>query len=173
MNIIVGKITEDSKDRAYMLFSVKEQKRRIMTREAVREALIKGEKILGFELNCNTYGRYNLRKSKSYIWKNMPELNGKGQPETDADGAVEIFIGTNGFKEVKVYVTVNSNGDIRIYSRDNFISRIEKAGDTVIGAGLQDTEDSKELNLYIKNMLTDTWMEQLGFKRDEDFNWTK
>lgn len=171
MNIIIGKIAEDGKDRAYMLYSVEEQKRMIITRDAVKNAMIDGMKIVGFELRQNYYGAYGLHKTKSYIWKKMPELNGKGKAKTEADEAVEIFIGTNGFKEVKVYVTINASGIIRVYSKDNFIRRMETDEYTIIGAAIKLDSDQKEIRQDIKNMLTDTWMERLGFERNAEFNW--
>ena len=169
MYFITGSIYENGKLAAYGLYNVKEKKAIIMSKRSVKESVLAGEEVVGFVRYENTInGLGYVRKHRGYMWKNLPELNGKGVPEQEEYIHNKVLIGTNGFKEVRQFVTVNSIGEIKVYSAKDF--KEELKNDRITGAVL--AEDGRILS-KVRNEISDQWLKDSGFKRDDDLVWIK
>jgi len=168
MYIITGKITENKRDRAYTVFGIKEQKSGLLTRQEVKKMMISGEEVLGLNVNLNFNDGYNVHKNRSFLWKRIPEINGKCEPEDPKDKETQILVGTNGFKEARHFITVNSLGEIKVYSLDEVRQEIDKGH--IVGAV---NTANKKVIIQIKNELSDEWLQNLGYVKDKNSNWQK
>lgn len=169
MYIITGKITENGRDRAYTVYGIKEQRACFMSRKDVKSMLIRDEKFYGLEMNVNAYGNDNIHKTKTSIfWSRIPEMNGKCEPENPKDKDLKVLIGTNGYKEVRHFITANTLGQVFIYNKEEIQEEIRKGN--IIGAI---NADDGRVIVYIKNELSDKWVANLGYERDENSMWRK
>ena len=167
MYVITGKILEDSKVVAYGVYDTDRKKAMIMAKEQVNNIVAHGITVIGFECVYTTArGSYFVRKSKNFMWRELPELNGKGEP---LDKEKEILLGVNGYKEMKSYVTVNSLGGVRVYSKDEIIDKLSN-DNNIIGAVL--ASDNRIIPM-IKNTINDIWLIDCGFERGEGLYWQR
>lgn len=169
MYIVLGKITENGRDKAYTVYGINEQKACFLPRKEVKNMLINEKKFYGLEMNLNAYGNDNVHKTKTSIfWNRIPEMNGKCEPEDPKDKDLKVVLGTNGYKEVRHFITANTLGQITIYNKEEIQEEIRK--NNIIGA--INAEDGRVL-VYIKNELSDKWVENLGYEKDKDAMWHK
>lgn len=168
MYIVVGKITENRRDKAYAVFGIREKKVCIITRKEVKRMLNADYDFFGMELRVNNNCGYNIHKNRSYYWKRIPEITGKGEPEKEEDKDIKILIGTNGYKEVRHYIVVSPAGKIELLTKEAIKQEIKK--DNIIGATY--SEDDRIL-AYINNEISDEWLEELGYEKDEEMMWHK
>lgn len=169
MYFITGSIYENGKLAAYGLYNVEKKKAVIMSKKSVKKIVMAGEEVVGFiKYDNNITGLPYVRKHRGYMWKNLPELNGKGKPEQEEYLHNKVLIGTNGFKEVRQFVTVNSTGEVMVYGLEDF--KEELRGNRITGAVL--AEDGRILS-RARNEISDKWLKDSGFKRDDNLIWKK
>lgn len=169
MYFITGKITENEKELAYGLYDTNTQRAMIMSKKATRQLVSAENEVLGFERFFNvSQGKVYVRKNKEFMWKGLPELNGKGEPENVEDKKMQVLIGSNGFKEVKSYITVNSVGEVRIYTKADMKKELIEGN--IIGAALASNE---QVMTYVNEEISDEWILKLGYKRNEIGLWAK
>lgn len=169
MYFITGRIVENGKLTAYGLYDLNERKATLMSKKSIKNLVVAGREVVGFERYENTFtGLAYARKNRGYMWKNLPDLNGKGEPEKPEDKHNKVLIGTNGFKELREFVTVNSTGEVNVYTSEEFKAELSK--DCITGAVL--AEDGRILS-QVKNEITDKWLKEAGFERGKDKVWFK
>ena len=167
MYIVTGKLLEDSKEVAYGVYDTDKKKAMLMAKEQVKNLVAHGITVIGFEhVYTPSRGSYFVRKSKNIMWKEIPELNGKGQP---VGKPMEILLGVNGYKEMKSFVTVNSLGGVKVYSKDEMVKKMAK-DNNIIGAVLASDE---RIIPMIKNTVNDIWLIDCGFERGEGLYWQR
>lgn len=162
MYIIVGKITEDRREMAYKVFDYDTCITRIVTKQELKDKLMQGERIIGFDLSTNQIGNVGLRKNNSFLWKNIVELEGNGEVQSEKDNKTEILIGTVGYRDYKNYVFVNPSGKISVYAER--VLRTMLPDDRLIGVKIS---EDKKLSCYKKIDLTEGFLKNLGYKKEE------
>lgn len=163
MYIVLGKISEERKDRAYRLFNYETQEVKLFIRDEIMKILDHKVEITGLQIGYNSYGKINIRKNFHFMWKEgIPELKGDGNVEKE-DRQLKMIIGTNGYKTCKNYVLINPLGEITVYSEEEVKQRI-KEGERIVGLKLS---SANVVMTYIKKDLSDTWLERLGFIKED------
>ena len=167
MYIVTGKITEEGKEKAYSVFGIKEQKTCLVTKKELKQMVKNNADVCGYDiLNSAGIKTKTFKKTKKFLWDRIPELTGRLQVENEKDKNLQILVGTNGFKEIKHYITVKPSGEIYVYSENKLKAEIRK--NNIIGAVI---DTNNRLMLYIHNEINDFWIMKLGYKRDEDGFW--
>lgn len=167
MYIITGKITEEGKDVGYSVYGLNEQRSCILTKKEVRNMLINKQTVFGMSIGEHfSSTRYTFKKCKPYLWAKLPEINGKGEPEREEDKDLQVMLGSNGFKELKVFVTVNTLGEISVYDEEGLKEQIHNGN--IAGAVID--KRGKVIN-YINFDITDQWLMNLGYRRNDDKKW--
>ena len=168
MFYITGMVVENARTVAYSLYDVDSKKSIIVSSKSVKRMLKDEEEIVGFALYTDYRGKKYVRKNKRYMWRNLPEINGKGIPEKEEDKDILILIGSNGFKEVKQFVLVNSVGEMVICNMKELQERIKS--NKIVGAVV----NSLDRILFGNELeLDDKWIEEAGFERDCNDMWKK
>ena len=168
MYFITGKLTENGKETAYSVYDTDKQRSIITGKKPIRQLVENGVNVYGFERFFNgTCGKFSVRKNREFLWKQIPELSGIGVPENPEDSDLQVLIGSNGFKEVKHYVTVNSIGIVKVYSKAEV--KKEVASGNVIGMIL----DGDRIIPLVTEEITDEWLKSLGYERNDSKQWRR
>ena len=163
MVVPIGKITEDNKLTAVIVYDTTELERKLISLKELYEMARNQNNVCGVESYINTYGKVVIMRDKQYIWDNIPECNGKGLPEVEADRTKFVLLGSCNSRLKKGYVIVDVLGQIKVLGQADMKIKVQKS--EIIGAKMR---SNGRMVSYINNQFNNFDLMKLGYEFKEN-----
>ena len=157
MLVPIGKITEDEKIAAVIIYDLKKYKRRLMSINELNSKVF-AENVCGLTLCIDNNGEITTRRTKKFLWDNIPECNGKCEPEIESDRNTLILLGSYDRRNKKGYIVSDIFGQVEVLG-SNDIKEVMKSK-MVVGAKLGN--DGRIMN-FVNNRFELDQLKELGY----------